>query len=860
MRTLLPASFLITAGKAAKDLTYCAILLTLSASLIFSQELRPKGDIHGGFTSTDTRLGPEQTSPTSSSYTSPKRSGHYSPSDWRALIDSLWGPGPSTAAKLEIFDTFWSLIDRFYGGFPNLNLNWDSLKARYRPEIEAGVSRGRLWGILGHMYLSLQEIHTWIGDLDLDKYFMENDRLVYKPGIPAFFPSGWGWAGNFGAALTPLPDSSLLVYRAVSPHPLGIVGGDIILGYDRIPWKRLYRELLSIEFPLEWWSETRFGSSPRSMSHALLSSAGSNWGLFDTIDVVKYATGDTVHLPTAPLYGLDWLSLFATEQLPIPGVRMPNYAGGEQISWGVVNNSSIGYIYVYSWDEAVGPLFAAAMNELINVNKVVGLILDFRYNRGSVNSNTSPNRGLDYLFNEDPANQLRWQAASRSDIANRFAFHYGPPPASFQAGPEYFDRPIAVLTGPQPWSIGDHTAFRMRFHPMVRSFGLPTNGAFVYGIAEAGPRWGAWYYSLATGQMQSQVNNEGFLMHKSFPVDEEIWLTRDGVAKGEDDVVKRALDWIRTLSYAHDVQLSQTSRDTIGVTARVENPLAHSLRIGVVLQDALGTFRDSLVLKDDGLHGDDAAGDNLWGIIYVPPDDATIHAAIRTDDLTTGTSRNLPNAATLVFTRGAIITMDTRTVDLGRVSMTTPYYDAPFTVRNIGYAPDSLTVSLDPGNVAPDTAVSVLPTAFMLAPGDSQKVTFRLRPSLLSPQYYSVQVTVQSKSAFGQNRLEKSFQFQVVISSVSGNAELPTEFVLSQNYPNPFNPTTTLSYQLPIAGMIRLTMYDALGREVAVLVNESKEPGTHQVTFDATHLASGVYLCRMTAGAFVDTKKVILLR
>ena len=449
------------------------------------------------------------------------------------------------ATKLQVFDTFWDAIDKWYGGFPYLTVNWDSIKSFYRSEVAAGVSTGRFAAIMGQLQLSLSEIHTWFVDVTIDStYWADEISWTYKPGVPIFIPSGWGWAGNFGAALTPLPDSSLLVYRAVSPHPLGIVPGDVVLGYDGIPWKQLYQELISVPLPLQWWWEGRWGSSPRSMTHALLNSAGSNWGLFDTIDIVKYATGDTLHLPTAPLSGQDWHLLFATEQVAVPGVQMPDYRRGEQVSWGVVGNTSVGYVYVYSWDSGVGPVFEAAMKDLITVKNVTGLILDFRYNRGSMDSWTAPNAGLDYLFQENPAGMTQWQTAIRSDPVNHFGFSYTAPPGSFSPRPDYYDRPIAVLTGPQAWSVGDHTAFRMRFHPKARSFGLPTNGAFVYGSLSAGPLWGTWWYGFATGQMRSLVNNEGFLTHKSIPVDEEVWLTRDGVAKGEDGVVKRALAWI----------------------------------------------------------------------------------------------------------------------------------------------------------------------------------------------------------------------------------------------------------------------------------------------------------------------------
>jgi len=85
-------------------------------------------------------------------------------------------------------------------------------------------------------------------------------------------------------------------------------------------------------------------------------------------------------------------------------------------------------------------------------------------------------------------------------------------------------------------------------------------------------------------------------------------------------------------------------------------------------------------------------------------------------------------------------------------------------------------------------------------------------------------------------------------------------YVLGQNYPNPFNPRTGVGFQVPGVSDVRLSVYDLLGREVAVLVNERKAPGSYEVTFEARNLASGVYYYRFEAGPFVETKKLILLR
>ncbi len=89
---------------------------------------------------------------------------------------------------------------------------------------------------------------------------------------------------------------------------------------------------------------------------------------------------------------------------------------------------------------------------------------------------------------------------------------------------------------------------------------------------------------------------------------------------------------------------------------------------------------------------------------------------------------------------------------------------------------------------------------------------------------------------------------------------LPSGFNLSQNYPNPFNPGTIINYQQAVSNRVTLKVFDLLGREVAVLVDGVQDAGRHTVSFDASSLASGVYLYRLNAGGNVQTKKMILMR
>jgi hypothetical protein len=684
-----------------------------------------------------------------------KKASGYTAQDWGRVIDSTWGSGQSATDQLNVFDAFWSTVDQQWAGFPNLPLNWDSVRNVYRSQIGSGLSRGRFYALMSRIWLALMEYHTFIYDAKVDTIFGTR-TWHYKSGVPLVCIGTGSW-DLIGAPVTPTPDSSGLVYRVAPANPLGLKPGDLILGYEGIPWKRLYGQLLNNGVPVSRYNSSS-GSTPESMTHEILSAVGWNWGMFSTIDVVKYSTGDTLHLSTAPL-STATSTLWATDQVPVAGVPMPpeDNSGSEAVSWGVVQGTNIGYIYAWDWgSRQTASLFSQAVYDLRHNKNVNGLVIDFRTNWGGEPSYADP--GLSQLFNFDPTAKMSF-ATHNSLADDHFAFTisstwtfiptYNVTPTAYP-----FDRPIAVLIGPACLSAGDWNAFRMRFHPMARLFGKPTNGAFVGGTYAAGTIPDAWHYQMPTSIVYSNVAGEGYLIHKGVQPDEQVWLTRDGVAKGEDDVVKRALAWIMSLSYAHDVKTSKdtlrSSSDSVTVTARVENPGSHTVFVSAIVTIAQGTQVDSLVLLNDGLHGDGAAGDSIWGAIVRPPAvDGKYNVSVRTDDKTTGDCRRLPNAA-----------------------------------------------------------------------------------------WFNRSVTD--------------------VKHIAG--DLPQTYALDQNYPNPFNPSTTIKFKLPKSSIVRLSVYDMLGREVSVLVNERREAGVHEVKFDVSNLASGVYFYRIQAGDFTQTKRLLLLR
>jgi photosystem II stability/assembly factor-like uncharacterized protein len=100
----------------------------------------------------------------------------------------------------------------------------------------------------------------------------------------------------------------------------------------------------------------------------------------------------------------------------------------------------------------------------------------------------------------------------------------------------------------------------------------------------------------------------------------------------------------------------------------------------------------------------------------------------------------------------------------------------------------------------------------------------------------------------------------LIIGTNNQQINLPAENKLSQNYPNPFNPSTTISYTLTKHTRVKITLYDMLGREVRVLLEDIKNPGEHKFIFNSEGLSSGVYFYKIEAGSFLETKKMVLVK
>ncbi len=155
------------------------------------------------------------------------------------------------------------------------------------------------------------------------------------------------------------------------------------------------------------------------------------------------------------------------------------------------------------------------------------------------------------------------------------------------------------------------------------------------------------------------------------------------------------------------------------------------------------------------------------------------------------------------------------------------------------------------------TYLSVDPSSGTIPPGGSVSVTVHLNAAGLPEGNYQGVVSIKSNGG------NINIPIDILISQtvdVADKNQLPKKITLFQNYPNPFNPNTNIKFEIPQSGLVNLEVFDISGRKISTLVNQKLAAGTHQVIFDGSNLASGIYLYRLISNESVDTKKFILLK
>jgi len=204
-------------------------------------------------------------------------------------------------------------------------------------------------------------------------------------------------------------------------------------------------------------------------------------------------------------------------------------------------------------------------------------------------------------------------------------------------------------------------------------------------------------------------------------------------------------------------------------------------------------------------------------------------------------------------------TIEPQLVDFDSVLVGSERVDSAL-VRNAGN--DTLRITSVASDVSEFTFELVIST---IPPGDSARVRITFRPTTVGARSGNIIFTHNASTS--PDTLCVS-GVGTITTDVADYSLGPTHYSLAQNYPNPFNPETRISYTVSRVSMVTLTVYDALGREITLLVAERKSPGRYEVRFDASSLPSGIYFYRLAvssveplqADGFVETKKMILMK
>jgi len=301
------------------------------------------------------------------------------------------------------------------------------------------------------------------------------------------------------------------------------------------------------------------------------------------------------------------------------------------------------------------------------------------------------------------------------------------------------------------------------------------------------------------------------------------------------------------------------SGDSLIVTAQIANPANHPATVYGVINGETSTFQDSVQLFDDGYHYDGKAADDLWGgAIWISGiEEGLFEVKLRTRDLDEGTKHVIHSGGYEYFT------------SIGPVS----WYKDEYELQHVM---DSLyTLKLSLINESDNHTIHNVSTR--LTTSDQNVMDIQSNTQFF-PDIEPLQ-TVQCNGvyAFYIKHDPQSLKFKIEIASEDhywwedsleivtvidhqDDLVLPKIFALHQNHPNPFNPTTVIGYQLSAVSNVNLSIFNLLGQKVVTIVDEQQRAGYHQVEWNASGFATGIYYYIIEASEFQGVKKMVLLR
>jgi len=286
--------------------------------------------------------------------------------------------------------------------------------------------------------------------------------------------------------------------------------------------------------------------------------------------------------------------------------------------------------------------------------------------------------------------------------------------------------------------------------------------------------------------------------------------------------------------------------DSVSVAAKECNPDNYNSTVTVYVLDS-----DDNVVDEFQLNKIDTI--NYVSKYRVPQEENIYHLLLKDSGLQIPS--NFYYLENSKFTTAGPITVDSLTLTYN--SFVNIYMIKPF-LKNNGqtFTIEDISISI----LTEDSSVTILTdelNLLSLAPGETAtptgSFTFRVDSGFTGLLNFDFEIKSDGWTYWKDSA-------QIIITETEESKSQVITYNLEQNYPNPFNPATTIKFQIPSMSLVTLKIYDVLGREVKILINEEKAAGRYETEFDASNLSSGIYFYQLRAGNFADSKKMVLIK
>jgi hypothetical protein len=299
---------------------------------------------------------------------------------------------------------------------------------------------------------------------------------------------------------------------------------------------------------------------------------------------------------------------------------------------------------------------------------------------------------------------------------------------------------------------------------------------------------------------------------------------------------------------------------TIHLISKIFNYHQQDIQVFSKIYSSEGSSQDSVELFDDGQHGDSLDGDGIYATDYqanvediLTPSLVVYNNNLRVDY---GGNQKFTTIGPLVYKGYNITTPGDKHIDPGethRIKLEIQNLSQNATAANISARITSLDTFATV--ISNNFAFGNIPAGRAVLSSLSRQIQFSQNfPGPIDTVRFAVEISSNGYIFW------RDSTFKVVVDIELKQPAIPLDYSLDQNYPNPFNPVTTISFCIPVQEQVQIHVFDCLGRKVRTLLNDELPAGLHQVLFDASGLASGIYFYQLRSAGFCSSQKCLLVK